>query len=265
MPQKQPDLFAGAGLPARRTTPRAIERSRPAPAALANDALIAAIPDASLADCDDLAAEAGRRGLVQAIPALEALCRRFKGFGTEHAIPEQSAALDGLAAIGGRDAAATVARIIVGQVIQGPGLKHAVAVAARLGARLPGDVVVSLLRHAVPDIRANACGCAHPWPDAMAELVELLRDRNGAVARAAACALGRIGRVEGRPSLLRLLRHDPSVEVIEAVGGIADEECVVLLGRIARTRPDLAEAALAALDGIDAPRAAKIAAAVRGV
>ena len=95
MPQEPPDLFAGAGLPAPRMAPVTIEQPGLTPAALANDALIAAIPDASLADCDGLAAEAGRRRLVQAIPALEALCRRFKGFGTEHAIPEQSAALDG--------------------------------------------------------------------------------------------------------------------------------------------------------------------------
>jgi hypothetical protein len=48
-----------------------------------------------------LAAEAGRRRLVGATAALEALCRRFKGFGTEHAVPEQIAALGALAGIGG--------------------------------------------------------------------------------------------------------------------------------------------------------------------
>ena len=36
----------------------------------------------------------GRRRLTSAIPALEGLCRRFKGFGLEHAVPEQIAALN---------------------------------------------------------------------------------------------------------------------------------------------------------------------------
>jgi hypothetical protein len=47
------------------------------------------------------------------------------------------------------------------------------------------------------------------------------------------------------------------------VSSIADEECAVLLGRIARSRPALAEAALISLDNIDDARAATIAAAVR--
>jgi hypothetical protein len=44
-------------------------------------ALIAAIPRASLGDCRALVREAGRRRLMAAIPALEALCRRFRRFG----------------------------------------------------------------------------------------------------------------------------------------------------------------------------------------
>jgi hypothetical protein len=44
---------------------------------------------------------------------------------------------------------------------------------------------------------------------------------------------------------------------------IADEECVVLLGRIARSRSILADAALASLENIDLPRADGVAAAIR--
>jgi hypothetical protein len=67
------------------------------------------------------------------------------------------------------------------------------------------------------------------------------------VAMAAAGALGRLGRAEGRPILLRLLRDQPSSEVIEGVVPIAAEDCVVLLGRAARQSPDLAGAVLDAL------------------
>ena len=63
--------------------------------------------------------------------------------------------------------------------------------------------------------------------------------------------------------LLRLLQQAPSAEVINATSTIADEECLVILGRIARPRPDLADAALEALDSVGSPGAMKIAAASR--
>jgi HEAT repeat protein len=94
-------------------------------------------------------------------------------------------------------------------------------------------------------------------------LAELLDDADRVVAREAACALGRMGRTEARPALLRLLREAPSAAVIEATGVVADEECLVILGRIARTRPGLADAALAALDSIGSSHAVKIATASR--
>jgi hypothetical protein len=65
--------------------------------------------------------------------------------------------------------------------------------------------------------------------------------------------------------LAKLLRDEPSEEVIDAVSSIADEECMVQLGRIARTEPALSDAALNALEDIDQPRAAAIATAVRNV
>ena len=58
--------------------------------------------------------------------------------------------------------------------------------------------------------------------------------------------------------LASLLREEPSEVVIDAVSSVADEECIVLLGRVARTMPDLSAAALDALDAIDHPRALRI-------
>jgi hypothetical protein len=49
------------------------------------------------------------------------------------------------------------------------------------------------------------------------------------------------------------------------VSSIADEECMVQLGRIARTEPALSDAALNALEDIDQPRAHAIATAIRNV
>ena len=70
-----------------------------------------------------------------------------------------------------------------------------------------------------------------------------------------------MGKIEVRPILLRLLQQAPSAKAIDAISAIADEECLVILGRIARTRPDLADAALLALESVGSPGALKIATA----
>jgi hypothetical protein len=260
--QQQLDLFAGAGTtiapPLRPSTGRA-----PVAEGLDDQALIAAIPEAVVADSAALAAEAGRRRLTLAVPALEALCRRFAGFGADRLVPEQAAALCALAAIGGRGAAQTLARMIARGVLQGPALIRAISVAAQLRATLPEDVLRSLLRHPNSGIRADACCCARRSPELISVLIDLLGDLNRSVARSAACALGQMGRVEAQPTLGRLLREEPSEDVIDASSSIADEECIVTLGRIARSASTLSVAALEALEGIDQPRAVAIAAAIR--
>ena len=230
------------------------------PRDLCDAALIAALPSARLVDCDALCAEVGRRRLTTAIPGLEALCRRFKGFGLEHKVPEQIAALRGLSGIGTSEAAAALTRILADSVVQGPGVHDAVAAAIHLKCRLPAGISLGLLRHRDAQVRAAACRCAWPHSDVTALLVDLLDDLNRPVAAAAACALGRTGNAEGRPLLTRLLRLEPTEEVIDAVGPVADEECIVQLGRIARTNPMLSAAAVSALESMDDPRAQSIAA-----
>ena len=264
MCEQQLDLFSSAGIQAERPLPQSMEL-RPAAAVLDDQALIAAIPESNLAHSRALATEAGRRRLAAAVPSLEALCRRFSGFGVERMVPEQAVALHALAMISGREAAQAVSQLIVRGVVQGPALNLAVSIAARIGATLPVDVLRSLLRHPDPGVRASACGCARRCPELIAVMIDLLDDLNPGVAKSAACALGQIGRIEARPKLAKLLREEPSEKVIEAVSSIADEECMVQLGRIARTEPTLCDAALNALEGIDQPRANAIAAAIRNV
>ena len=147
--------------------------------------------------------------------------------------------------------------------MEGPALTLAVSTAARIGSALPADVLRFLLRHPDPVIRASVCGCVRRRPELISVMIDLLEDLNQGVARSAACALGQIGRIEARPMLAKLLREEPSEEVIDAVSSVADEECLVQLGRIARTQPALSDAALNALEGIDQPRANAIATAIR--
>jgi hypothetical protein len=228
------------------------------PALLDDDSLLAAIPGSRLAEGPALAAEAGRRKLNAAIPVLEDYCRRFAGFGIHHMMPEQVAALEALAAIGGVQAAHAVARSIVNGWVQGPTLSRAVASAALLGSRLPSGTVVQLLRHTDPATRADACRLAKTGPEVVATLIDLLSDLHHEVSMGAACALGRMGCREAAPLLKRALRQTPTIRVIEAVPAIADEECIVLLGRIAQGPSELAAAAMGALDAVEHPLAERL-------
>ena len=264
MCDQQLDLFSSAGTETEWPLPRCIEQ-RPEATGLDDQALIAAIPQSDLIGSIALAHEAGRRKLTAAVPALEALCRRFSGFGTHRLLPEQAAALGALGAIGGREAAQSISRLIVREAVQGPAVNLAVNTAARIGSTFPVDVLQSLLRYSDPDVRASACRCARRNQEAISVMIELLDDLNQEVVRSAACALGRMGRIEARPVLVRLLREQPSEEVIDAVSSVADEECMIQLGRIARTEPTLADVALDALEGTDHPRAEAIATAVRSL
>jgi len=259
---EQLDLFSvNTGL-AERDVPCRMTEPVIAADTLDNDSLLAAIPNACIRESVALVTEAGRRRLAAAIPVLEALCRRFAGFGGGRIVPEQAAALNALVMIGGSDAAQTLVRLIAKRIVQGPCLQQAVAVAARMGAKLPFDTVVELLRHDNPQVRADASRCTRAWPEAVPLLRDLLDDLHAEVRRAAACALGRMGRAEVRALLVGYLREEPSVELVDAIAPIADDECVILLGRVARAEPCMSDAALDALLSIGSPRAKQVAAAI---
>jgi hypothetical protein len=137
MREQQLDLFSASGMQPERQLRSDPRRQGLVDADLGDGALIAAIPWAGLAEAPALAAEAGRRRLVTAVPALEQLCLRFAGFGLERMVSEQVAALQALAHIGGSESAHTVARLIAKDVVQGPTRKVAVKVAAQLTSALP--------------------------------------------------------------------------------------------------------------------------------
>lgn len=264
MPETQLDLFSASGVSPKGLVQLDAKAPDISPAELDDDSLLAAIPASGLTNGPALVAEAGRRGLTEAVSVLDGYCRRFAGFGADHLVPEQVAALRGLATIGGREAAAAVTRLIVKAAVQGPTLKVAVGVAAHLGSDLPADIVLLLLGHTDPQVRGDACRCARPTPNVVSALINLLDDLDEEVSVAAACALGRMGSREARPLLARRLRDAPSPEVIDAISQVADEDCIILLGRLLRSEPTLAGAALDALDASDHPRAAQIIGNVQG-
>ncbi|MEE3504019.1 hypothetical protein [Acidiphilium acidophilum] len=122
----QGDLFGGGGWEAPVRAVTAPPGSEPIdPRTVDDRLLLEKLPLVGSLDCSAFVDEAVRRQIARAVPALDALCRRFKGFGMTHPVREQTVALAGLAAIGGPEAAATVQRLINDHVVAEPGLSFA--------------------------------------------------------------------------------------------------------------------------------------------
>ncbi|MEE3503811.1 hypothetical protein [Acidiphilium acidophilum] len=248
----QGDLFGGGGWEAPVRAATAPPGSEPIdPRTVDDRLLLEKLPLVGSVDCSAFVDEAVRRQIAGAVPALDALCRRFKGFGMTHPVREQTVALAGLAAIGGPEAAATVQRLINDHVVAEPGLSLALKAAARLRVRVPPTIVHDALNAREPDLRASACRCARFWPAAIPRLIELLEDLNHDVARDAAIALGVAGRCEAVPSLVGLVMQEPTNEVIEALVTVGSDECFVALGRVADVWPDLRHLVIRALAASD--------------
>jgi HEAT repeat protein len=259
----QLDLFSGAGVAPAEPETESMDWAPLDPARLADAELIKVLPRARQNEADGLAREAARRALPDAVPALEALCRRFSGFGRDHEVTEQLAALRGLAALGGNAAADAVCRLIVSGAVNGPGMRVALEVASGLRCGLPADRVVAFLRDDDPGVRAAACRCARGGAAVIPALIDLLSDLHDDVRHSAAMALGLLGRREARTVLTTLLRTAPSAQVVGALAGIAEEDDWVRLGQTAMRLPELAPVVLEALEENEAPRALAVAEGLR--
>ena len=204
------------------------------------------------------------RGLGdRALPALDRLWRRFRGFGRERPQPEQKAVVEALARIGTAGAADRLAGIVIAQDLPPPLLPAALLAArdARLG--LPRGFAGPLLGHADPRVRELAARLGRFGGADIAALEELIGDLHRPVRRAAAVALGRLGGASARPVLLEELHRDPAREIVTALASIADDDIAVHLGRAAEAHPALAGAVAAALEEIETELSQKIARRIR--
>jgi len=89
-------------------------------------------------------------------------------------------------------------------------------------------------------------------------MIALLDDFHVGAAIAAAVSLGQMGRRQAMPVLLRMIRSTPTAEMIHALASIADDYCLVELGRLAERQPVLRDAVCEALEGLDHPRAVTV-------
>ncbi|MGE0226492.1 MAG: HEAT repeat domain-containing protein [Acetobacteraceae bacterium] len=263
---RQGDLFNNVGFPEPTSSTCGkipLQRGQD-PSTLNDAALLAAIPNASRSEHAALIAEALRRRPVGIVAALDALCRRFRGFGRRHPIAEQRSAVSAIAAVGGNEARRALVAIIMDRVVEAAGVAATMAAARQSGCRLPASIVLDLLRHPDPAVRADAAACAPPGSaEVTAVLADLLEDLHPQVAAAAALALGAHGNERARAPLLRLLLAAPNEEVIAAIAPVADADVLVRLGHIARAGGPAGDAALSALENSEHERAAAILAALR--
>ena len=259
---RQFDLFGGRPPAAPDTRPAS---PPPRPDTLSDDDILDLLPDAGMRDAVLLCGLVVERGLGdRALPALDRLWRRFRGFGRERRLPEQEAIVETLARMGTRAATDMLRRIVIAEDLPPPLLPVALRAALAAGLGLPPGFAGPLLRHADPRIRELAARLGQFDGSDIAALEEAIGDTHAPVRRAAAVALGRLGRASAMPVLLEELRRDPTREIVTALSGIADDDIPVHLGRCAEAHPALAETVAAALEEIETELSLKIARRIRG-
>ena len=234
------------------------------PEALSDDEILHRLPDATMRDAILLCDLVVRRGMGdRALPALDGLWRRFRGFGRGRLLPEHRAVVETLARIDTKEARDRLARIVTAADLPPPLLTDALRSALTAGLRLPRTFTGPLLRHADPLVRELAARLSRFGRPDIAALEASIGDTHAPVRRAAAVALGRLGRASARPVLLEELSRDPANEIVTALSGIADDDIAVHLGRCAEAYPALAETVAAALEEMATELSLKIARRIR--
>ena len=256
---RQPDLFDNPGRIEGETArpPNAVAAGPPV-AALSDGELIAMLPQAGRSNVGALTAEVVSRALAEAVPAVEALWRRFAGFGVKVPYPEQRAVLSTLARLECEAAREALREIVLSKGLPASLLPAAAQAAAEAGLGLPAAFVAPLLAHEDAAVRAAAFALAVQAGIDSDRLRDGLTDPSPAVRRLAAIAMGVRGDAAARERLVEELERNPTAGVIEALAGIGDEDTVVHLGRCAERYPALAKSVLDALRDFESEKAERM-------
>ncbi len=257
--QYQPDLFDGRGRDDVSRRPSEPARTIiPQVDTLDDETLIALLEDVGPTDVRTVCSEIAVRSFGGAVPALEALWRRFAGFGIEKPLAEQIAVLETLTQLDSSEARATLRRILL-RNLPASTFPVALQAAARAGLALPTWFVAPLLDHADATVR----GCAFALADRARVPAERLRmglfDRTPEIRRTAAIMLAHRGHAEARKTLLEELQRSPEKALIHALAAIPDEDTIVHLGRCVAGNPALVGTVIDVLRDMECPRAARLA------
>ena len=220
--------------------------------------LIAMLPQADRSNVEALSAEVVSRALTEAVPALEALWRRFSGFGVQVPYPEQCAVLSTLARLECEAARTALRAIVLSKGLPASLLPAAAQAAAEAGLGLPAAFVAPLLAHEDVKMREAAFTLALRAGIGSHLLRDGLTDPSPAVRRLATIAMGVRGDAAAGERLVEELERDPTGEVIQALAGIGDDDAIVHLGRCAERHPALAKSVLDALRDMESRKAERM-------
>ncbi|MDE0524747.1 MAG: hypothetical protein OXH79_22660 [Boseongicola sp.] len=251
-------------------TQGSIECHRPVPEVegLDDQEIIERIPAASVSQVQALCDQVLERGIGDnAVPALEALWKRFFGFGINGPLREQRSALETLAKVGTPLSRQAVARIIDARDLTDALLPLALECATEANLALSGQSVTRWLEDGRSDVRESAFvlarNCTPPVPKH--ELEKGLMDPEGSVRRSCLTTMGQFGNGRAKPGLLEELEKDPTSEIVTALAGLLDDDIITRLGRCAmkhgRLRGQIAEE----LESSGEPRALKLVARLKGL
>ena len=201
-----------------------------------------------------------RRGQQLALNnTLEALWRRFAGYGVETPLVEQLTVLGTLARLDDAAARLALRRIVLSRGLPDSVLPAAARAAAEAGLGLPAGFIAPLLGHEDVVVREPAFALAMKAGVSDLLLREGLSDGSASVRCLAAIAMGNRGEAEVRGRLLEELARAPTKGVIEALAPIWDDDVIVHLGRCAERHPDLAGTVIDMLRDMESGKAERLA------
>jgi len=258
----QGDLFDEHGPVVTHPQPKDPAPPTPPPASLSDDDLAARIRTAGPSDVEELCREAIKRSLSAAVPALEALWRRFHGYGIRKALPEQRAVLETLARLKTSESRAALCRIVRPRALPDSLLPFALPAAVDAGLALPNTFVHGFLEHDDPAVRGGAFALAPAARVPTDRLRIGLSDEVASIQVTVAVALAHRGDAAGKDILLAELARAPSNRIIDALGviGDGDGDVIVPLGRCAKRHAAFAPRIIAILREMEDPKARRLAA-----
>ena len=230
--------------------------------------ILARIPATKLSEVEALCEQVMDRGFGDdAVPALEALWRRFFGFGVDGPMREQRCALNALEKIGTEMSRQALVRIVDAPDLFDALLPLALECATKAHLALPAQSITRWLEDTRPEVRELsfmlARNCSSPVPRHVLEAG--LSDSEASVRRACLLTMGRFGHDRAKSGLLAELERNPSSEIVTALAGILDDDIITRLGRCAMKHERLREQIIEELESSAEPRAFKLVNRLKGL
>ncbi len=240
--------------------------SNPEPDTLSGQEVLSLIPKASFSNVEKLCGEVLKRELGNsAVPALEALWNRFRGYGLSGALPEQKFSLKTLARIGTPESQAAITKIVEAPSLPDALLPLALRAAVEVKLALQIHRISPWLDHGITEVRALAYTLLQNTDPPVYILETGLSDPEPSVRMATRVTMGKLGHKKAKKGLLADLEENPTCQIVLALAAIADEDVITHLGRCALKNGSLKTLILDELLALEDPRAVKVVGQIKSV